>query len=217
MTKKFLYPELKPKVRFEKILENHVIPQLELDGFKLLKSGPSLKSKVENFEWLVEFNGQRYNEGNFVCRFNPYFTVRNNTFRKYLRQKYSDPTGTIQSTQGKHHWKKRFFTNNNSPVYFIEDNDFAKYDNEKLVDEMVTHIRNVGIPFFKMLSNLDSIIEHSITCGFTNNAPSLIDLCYALNREDAIEKIFKWYDKKPIEHLQNEMNEYRKNWLQQRL
>lgn len=213
MSKDFLYPELKPKVRFIKILENHIVPALESDGFKLLKSGPSLKSKVGDFEWPVEFNGQRYNQGNIVCKFNPYFVVRSSTLRKYQRQKHKGLTGFIESTEGRHHWANYFFSNDNSRINFLKDNDFAKYDNERLVDEMIANIRNVGIPYFKMLSSLDGILEHNIKCNSTYNAPVLIDLCHALKREDVIETIFKWYDKNPIERLENKMNALRKSEL----
>ena len=82
----FLYPDLEPLDRFVKILELHVMHHSAQAGFKLIKSGSTLKKTYGDFEWLVEFDGRKFNRGNYICRFNPYFRITHSKYRKFLKQ-----------------------------------------------------------------------------------------------------------------------------------
>ena len=195
---KVLYPNLSPTPRFLKILELHVLPQLEKDGFRLLKSGPSLKRVENGFEWLVEFDGRKFNSGDHICRFNPYFMVRNMAYRKFLKKNPElvrgwGTTGQVGSVSSIRHWDKSIFSADKSEAYFLEDNDFAKYDNQDLVDEMIKNIREVGVPYFRMMSNFDSIRSFYVKTEQRGKAPLLVDLCSIMNKEEHIESIFDWY------------------------
>lgn len=195
---KFLYPELSPKFRFLKILELHVLPELEKDGFKLLRSGPSLKRTENGFEWIVEFDGRKFNVENTICRFNPYFLVRNAKYRKYLKKnpklvKGWGASGQIGNVSGIRHWDKSIFSTDDSEAYFLRDNDFAKHDNYQLVNDMINNIRDVGIPYFKMMSNFDSISNFYYKTQKLVKAPMLIDMCHILGKEDQLKSIFDWY------------------------
>lgn len=219
-TKTFLYPDLPPRQRFLNILEFHVLPELGKDGFKFLKSGPSLKRKEGRFEWIVEFQASKWNYKNEVCKYNPYFKVVNLDYKEYSKanKQNSYENGLVGSTAGIQHWDKNTFSANGSIAYFLEDNDFSKHDNYKLVQEMIQNIRVVGIPYFKMMSNFDSIKHFYIFYEQRVKAPSLIDLCYVLNRTDQLKPIFEWYyadNEGCADWLEDEMKVRKINWLQQ--
>jgi len=220
--KKFLYSELAPKARFLKILELHVLPVLEKDGFNLLKSGPSLKKIEGSFEWIVDFNASKWNFGNEVCQYNPYFTVKNSDYRKFLKKNpdlvhgYGE-SGYVGTTSGIQHWNKNIFSLDNSEAYFLEDNDFVKYDNLELVDELIKNIKEVGLPYFEMMSDFDGIKNFHINQGLRKDAPKLIDLCYVLNRTEEVKSIFDWYEstkQNPPRALEDEMEKRKEYWLQ---
>ena len=187
--KVFLYKDLSPRDRFLKILELNILPKLEIDHFKLLKSGPSLIRTEDSFEWIVEFKASKWNSGNVVCQYNPYFTVKNKDYRKYFKShEYlihgSGASGLVGTTSGIHHWDKTVFSTTGSEAYFLEDTDFAKYDNCKLVEEIISNIRQVGIPYFQMMSDFSSIKNFFISQGLRRDAPKLVDLCYVFNRKE---------------------------------
>ena len=220
--KVFLYKDLSPRDRFLKILELNILPKLESDHFKLLKSGPSLIRTERSFEWIVEFKASKWNSGNVVCQYNPYFTVKNKDYRKYLKS-HEDLThgsgaiGLIGITSGIHHWDKTVFSTTDSEAYFLEDTDFAKYDNCKLVEQIISNIRLVGIPYFQMMSDFSGIKNFSISQGLRRDAPTLIDLCYVLNREEDLKSIFDWYyesNQNCPEDLEEQMKKRKINWLQ---
>ncbi|MGB1315125.1 MAG: hypothetical protein ACPG4Y_03840 [Chitinophagales bacterium] len=192
---KYLYPELSPKLRFTKILELHILPKLENQGFKLLKTGPSLKKVQNGFEFHIIFEGRKFNVENYICRFNPSFYVTNSSLRKYLKKNPSLLGGSeiVGKTMGIQHWDKSIFSNNDSEAYFLEDNDFAKYDNEFLVKETIKNIIEVGNPFFEMMSNFETIKKFHFKNQNLVSAPMLIDLCYVLNLKNEIQPIFDWY------------------------
>ncbi|MES2726286.1 MAG: hypothetical protein V4643_04230 [Bacteroidota bacterium] len=218
-TKNFLYPDLPPKQRFLKILETHVLPELEKDGFVFIKSGPSLKRKEGRFEWIVEFQASKWNHKNEVCKYNPYFKVTNLDYKEYSKaNKYdSYKNGIVGTTAGIQHWNKSSFSTDGSTAYFIEDNDFSKHDNNKLVKEMIQNIRAVGIPYFKMMSDFNSIKQFYLNHEQRIYAPQLIDLCYALNRSDQLKSIFEWYyadNENCADWLEYEMKIRKNSWLQ---
>jgi len=220
---KYLYPDLPPKQRFLKILEVHVLPELANDGFRLLSSEPTFKKTQGSFEWYVDFKASRWNSANQVCQYNPYFTVKNSDYRKYLKQNPDlvhghGSSGYIGTTAGKHHWDKSIFGTDGSLAYFLEDNDFSKHDNYELVKEMIKNIRLVGIPYFKMMSDFDSIRHFHISLDLRSDAPKLIDLCYVLDRKTDIKSIIDWYyasNENCSEDLEKEMLTRKNNWLQQ--
>lgn len=218
----FLYPELSPQPRFLKILEFNILPELEKYGFKLLKSGPSLK-KIENgFEWIVEFDGRKFNIENTICRFNPYFLVRNSKYRKFLTNNPNyvrgwGTSGQIGNTSSIRHWDKQLFSMDNSEAYFLEEVDFAKYDNLRLVEDIVNNVLEVGIPYFKMMSDLESIKNFYVRTQQLDHAPMLIDMSYILNREQELKSIFDWYFSSNdgcADWLDEQMELRKKNWLQ---
>jgi len=221
--KVFLCKDLPPRDRFLKILELNILPKLESDHFKLLKSGPSLIRTEDSFEWIVEFKASKWNSGNVVCKYNPYFTVKNKDYRKYLKTHEdlihgSGASGYVGTTSGIHHWEKSVFSTTGSEAYFLEDTDFAKYDNCKLVEQIVRNIRQVGIPYFQMMSDFDCIKNFSIWKSLRRDAPKLIDLCYVLKREEELQSIFDWYydsNGNCPEDLEEHMKKRKINWLQQ--
>lgn len=218
---RFLYPELPPKKRFLKILEEHILPGLQKDGFELLRSGPSLKKTEGSFEWFVNFQATKWNSGNIICRYNPYFTVKNSDYRKYLKAnpklaRGSGTEGYVGTTSGVQHWDKTTFSADGTRAYFLENNDFAKFDNYQLVDKTIKNIRTVGVRYFKMMSDLDSIKKFYMTNKQRKDAPMLIDLCYVLNRKSDIKSIFDWFDsieKEVPDSLAKEMAIRRRKWL----
>ncbi len=221
-SKKFLFADLAPKMRVLKILELYVLPEFESDGFKLLKSGPSLKKEEGNFEWIVDFFASKWNSGNTVCLYNPHFTVRNKEYRKYLKthEKLITGNGQISSTYGKQHWEKKIFSTDDSEAYFLEDLDFAKYDNFELIENLVRNIREVGYPFFRMMSEFDSIRNFYVSKEQRIAAPRLIDLCYVLNRKEEINSIIDWYYKSNQncpQFLEDRMQMRVDNWLKQNI
>lgn len=221
----YLYPELSPKPRFFNILTSHILPELEKDGFKLLKSGPSLKRVENGFEWLVEFDGRKYNVDNFICRFNPYFSVRNSHYRKYLKNHpvikgTHGHLGNIGTTSGIRHWDKQLFSLGDSEAYFLEDNDFAKHDNLQLVEEMIQNIRTVGVPYFEMMSDFDGIRHFYGQTKQLVYAPMMVDMCYVLKREEELPSLFDWYyslNENCAEWVNQEMAVRKDFWQQQNL
>jgi hypothetical protein len=191
----FLYPELPPRKRFIKIVEAHVMPELAKDGFVFLKSELALKRKEGRFEWTVEFNGHHRNHGKDLCRYNPYFKVANLDYKEYAKANgYANYTdGVVGCTASIQHWDKTTFSTDGSVAYFLENNDFAKHDNPKLVSDMIENIRVVGFPYFRMMSDFDSIKHFYLLHDQRMHAPELIDLCYALDRPDQLKPIFDWY------------------------
>ena len=223
--KRYLYPELKPKSRFIKTLETHVLPEMEKEGFKLLKSGPSLKKKVDSFEWIVDFNASKWNSGNIVCIYNPYYTVKNVSYRKFLKDNpslvhtYGEP-GHVGTTYGKQHWDKNIFSLDDKKAYFLEDNDFAKYDNYELVDQMLKNIREVGMPYFQMMSQFVGIKKFHIPLELRADAPKLFDLSYVLDKKEEAKNILDWYyssNSDCADWVELEMQKRKEYWLQQRV
>ncbi|MEO0899705.1 MAG: hypothetical protein AAFY71_25060 [Bacteroidota bacterium] len=209
----FLYPTLAPQDRFINILEHHLLPQLKDENFKLLKTGPSLKATAQDgFEWIVQFDGRKFNVENHICRFNPYFLVRNSRYRRFLKKHPAltqnlGNTGQVGNTASIRHWDKTLFSATGTPAYFLEDNDFAKHDNLNLVDEMAKNIKTVGIPYFKMMSDFDSLRKFYEKTNGYGYAPVLIDLCYVLGKEEQVSSIFEWYD----------TDEDKSDWLNQKI
>jgi hypothetical protein len=212
----FLYPDLPPKQRLLDILEKHVMPELQSLGFELLKTGPVLRKKEGNFEWRVEFLASSWNRGNEVCCYNPYFMVTNSDYKQFLKKHgyKNNSDGIVGSTSGCQHWDSRLFSENGGKAYFLEDFDFAKHDNNKLVKDLVANIKEVGIPYFKMMSNFDGIVNFYFKTDQRKDAPKMLDLCSVLNRPEQFDKILQWYDKDKIDvpaYLEEEIERRRKN------
>ena len=193
----FLYPDLPQKQRLLDILEKHVMPELQSLGFELLKPGPVLRKREGSFDWCVEFLASSWNRGNEVCCYNPYFLVTNSDYNQFLKKNgyKNNSDGIVGTTYGCQHWDKALFSENGEKAYFLEDFDFAKYDNIQMVKDLVANIKTVGIPYFKMMSNFDGIINFYIKTDQRKDAPKLIDLCTVLDRSEQIDKIFQWFDK----------------------
>ena len=50
-----LYPELELRERIARIVKNHILPELESEGFQYVKSDMKIKRKVGDFEQEISF------------------------------------------------------------------------------------------------------------------------------------------------------------------
>lgn len=209
----FFYPEMKPKDRFLRILEEQVAPKLQSDGFTLYKSSMSFKKQVGDFSFEIEFRGSKWNNTKSICEYNPHFSVKNKQYKKWVTQNFNPeyPSELLISTIGNHSlplWKNNGFTTHNTDDFWARSIDFAKYDNCKLIDHLIQNIKTAGYSFFEHVSSVEGIKNYVFLNEYRMHAPMLIDLCQMYDKREHISEIFEWYDntkENPAVCLEEEM------------
>jgi len=168
-----LYPELSPTERIPKIIKECIFPPLKKEGFKILKSGLSIKRTQASFQQEIWFSKSKWNIENDICAFTPHFTVTLKNYKKWHNSEFGEPpiNDVLESHTAHyiHGWNGDLFDN--------DDYDLAKDDNERIVELLNENILTQGIPFLEQLSNYKSATKYLMDSERYYLAPKMIDIC----------------------------------------
>lgn len=215
---KLIYSDLRPKERFTSILREFVYPEIEPMGFKFSKSKPALTRQVGDIKQEIGFYGSKWNHGNVVCIYRPYFQVRSKSYGKWLKNEFQigstyeflySSLGQVRKIEG---WDEGKYGHHS-----YSDYDFAKYDNEELIQIIKKNIIHSGIPLMEKMSDYNNIIKDCMDNGLKGSAPRLLDFCYLLGNKEKAHEILKWSsDINFVNHVVENLNLRKlkfKNWL----
>lgn len=178
-----------------------VFPSSEKEGFKILKSGLSIKRTVRIFNQEIWFSKSKWNNENEICAFTPNFSVSIKGYDKWHKSQYGGNSANYIES-----WNPELFDDN--------DYDLAKDDNKRIVELLNQNIENVGIPYLTTLSKYDSAVEHLIESERYYLAPKMIDICIINEDLQAANNILIWFrnyeradESKFMESTLNDMNQ----------
>ncbi|MFT7150529.1 MAG: hypothetical protein ACI82Q_002395, partial [Nonlabens sp.] len=202
-----LYPDFNPTERIPKVIAEFIFPQLEKEGFNLLKSGLSIKRTKDIFKQDIWFSKSKWNIENEICAFTPQFTVTLKNYKKWHKSEYkSEPLNDVLESHAANYitgWSDELFDNDNY--------DLAKDDNRRIVELVNKNIANHGLPFFEHLSNYKLAVEHLMNSESFYLAPKMIDICIInedFRKADSIAKWFRNYEQTgESEFMESTLNE----------
>ena len=184
-----LYSELSPTERIPKVIEAFIFPPLKNKGFKMLKSGLSIRRTTDIFQQEIWFSKSKWNIENKICAFTPHFTVTLKNYKKWHMSEYGKPpmNDVLESHSANYieGWNKELFDS--------DDYDLAKDDNEHIVRLLNENIANYGLPFLERLSNYKSAVEHLMTAECYYLAPKMIDICIIHEDFRAANDVLNWF------------------------
>ncbi|WP_303920653.1 hypothetical protein [Draconibacterium sediminis] len=169
--KKQYYSDLAPSERIQKIIKEFIFPELENLGFKLLKSGLSIKRDKDGFVQEIWFSKSKWNTGNEICEIEPHFSVTNKNYKKWYKNYYQKDlkTNIILADSAKYidGWD---LDSLDGYKY-----DFAKHDNQILIDLILKGIKDCGLKYLDTLCDVNSMTEYLMTNKRYFKAPMMID------------------------------------------
>lgn len=184
-----LYPEFSPTERIPKIIEEFIFPPLEKKGFKILKSGLSIKRTIDIFQQEIWFSKSKWNIENEICAFTPHFTVTLKNYKKWHLSEYGEqPMNDVLESHTANYidgWNKELFDGNNY--------DLAKDDNMRIVELLNKNTANHGLAFLEHLTNYESAVEHLMKSERFYLAPKMIDICLINEDFQTANDVLSWF------------------------
>jgi len=184
-----LFPELNPSERIPKLIREHIFPKLEKSGFKLLKSGLSIKQKNTSFQQEIWFSKSKWNTVNDTCAFTPHFKITIINYNKWCKNQYGKKpiSDTLEELTANYiaGWSNELFNN--------DKYDLATDDNEKIVDVLNTNMVKAGLKFLNTLSEYSSAVDFLMKEERYFIAPKMIDICLMSNDSKKASMVLDWF------------------------
>lgn len=183
------YADLSPSERIPEIIKEFIFPELEKIGFKILKSGLLIKREKNGFIQEIWFSKSKWNTGNEICEIEPHFSVTRKNYIKWYKDFYkTDLNADIVLSNSAYYiegWDLKTFDGSKY--------DFAKHDNQILVDLIVNNILDKGLVFLDTLSDNDTLTKYLMNDERYYKAPMMIDLKFMVNDYENAKKISDWF------------------------
>ena len=184
-----LFAEMNPTERIPKVIKEFIFPSLEKKGFRILKSGLSIKRTVGIFNQEIWFSKSKWNIENEICAFTPQFNVTLNNYKRWHLLEYGlEPTNVLLESHAANYidgWNTELFDNDNY--------DLAKDDNYSIVELVRANILNYGLPLLEQLSHYKSASVHLMTCERYFLAPKIIDICIINKDIGMAKRVLDWF------------------------
>ena len=185
------FPDQKPGERIHSVISEYIRPNLEQNGFKMLKSELSFKRKTEQFEQEIHFSKSRHNRANEMVRFDIGFIVTSNYYKKWLKKTYGKEfaDGSIFASNANYipNWNKKV-------LHSISWYDLATDDNSVIVDIVNYNIKNNGLEFLNNLSNFKVAVDYIMGMERYARTPMLMDFCEIVNNKEKAEEVLNWFE-----------------------
>jgi hypothetical protein len=183
-----IYPELSPRERIPKIVNEFFYPHFEKERFKILKSGLTIKRECGGLVHEIQIFKNHRNCSGGVCAFEIWASIYSPTYNKWYKSIFNEKLLNTKLIATK------IESLPNSKIDPIEsDFDFELYDNQKLIDEIVTNINDSIIPFFNKHQTIDNVIETIESEKEYHKIATLLDLCELKDDEIKANKLIKWF------------------------
>jgi hypothetical protein len=183
-----IYPELSPKVRIPKIVSEFLYPHFEKEGFRILKSGLTIKRECGDLVHEVEIFKNKRNCSGGVCTFEIWVSIYSPVYKKWYKTIFGEKLLNTKLIATKVELLP------NSKIDPIEcDFDFELYDNGKLVDEIITSINGSIHPFFNDHQTVDNVIETIKSEREYHKISTLLDLCELKGDKIKAKALIKWF------------------------
>lgn len=201
---KVIYNDLNPTERIPKIIREYIFPTFENFGFRILKSGLTIKKNENDFVYTINIYKNHRNTGNFVCAFTIYANIQSSSYNKWYKETYGNKllNSYIISRQIQ---DLRYSTIN---PYI--DFDLALYDNDCLIKLINENIEPSIIPFFNQVNSIEDALNLLKKEKDLFTAPMMLDLCEMLGQEDTAKEIITWFwnsNKNILEEINEEIRE----------
>jgi len=187
--KKQYYSNLSPSERIPKIIAEYIFPELEKIGFKMLKSGLSIKRDKNEFIQEIWFSKSKWNYGTVICEIEPHFTVTAKKYKRWHKSFYERDllSDVVLSDSAKYvdGWDLKSLDGN---MY-----DFAKFDNDELIDLLLRNIFAYGLKYLDSLSDIDSLTDYLIKEERYFKAPMMIDFQLMQHDYQKAKMISDWF------------------------
>lgn len=173
-TKTQLYPDLSPTDRIPRIIQEFVFPSLEEKGFKILKSGLSIRRIVDTYQQEIWFSKSKWNVANEICAFTPHFSVKIKNYKKWHLREYGErPLNDFLEGHA-----ANYIDGWNTDLFDCDEYDLSRDNNLQIIKLLNQNIVNCGIPFLEQFSNYKSAFEYLMKSERYYIAPKMIDLCF---------------------------------------
>ena len=164
-----------------------IFKELEKDGFKYLKSGPTMKKISDDLTFQITFSSSHANiKGHYVALW---------AFGQVISKKYKDwaRSRKYSSSNSKGIIITANLGNLTYPTDWLEWNLADKNDN-KLAYEIATVIKKSAYPIFKIFENKQSIINALTNQSFPILSPEkMIEYVYYLEGKETAKNLFDKY------------------------
>lgn len=151
----YLYQDMKPGDRIDRLFHEFIEPYLCEQGFKFSKSLHTYKKKNDFFNFEISYSKSRWNHANDVVDFNISLAISTNIkYKKWVKEIYGyelnnncivyDYVGYVDG------WDKEYY---NANWY-----DLIRYDNDKVMNKVLDNLKNAGQRFFDNFVTVDSAI-----------------------------------------------------------
>ena len=184
-----LYPNLNPTERIPAVIREYVFPELEHIGFRIMKSGLSIKNEENQFRQEIWFSKSKWNIGNEICSFTPHFAVPISSYNKWHEKQYGEkPLNDVLEAHAANYidgWQDDLFDGN--------DYDLAKDDNHRIVELLLENITKSGLRFLAARSNHSTAVDFLVKKEHYFIAPKMIDICLMHEDIKLANEVLTWF------------------------
>lgn len=152
--KELFYPELPPKQRITRVLEEHVLPVLQPLGFTFdQKELAFIRERGEFTDTVAHSLNWNNNTAAGIVRFNPHATVSYKPFGPWLEQTLGQPAKSIV-------WAVEFNREGYRSAHLTSGSYcLAARDNRKVMETYLHNVAHVVIPMMSTLHSPAEIIR----------------------------------------------------------
>lgn len=213
-----LYADLAPKERIQKLLEEYIVEELSGLGFKFNKSQFTFTRKVDHFQQEIYLPRGKWNRKGVNVYFRVMYGVTSSKYKKWHTSTYGIPAlgngvSGGDSTNNKE-WESRYCK--------LGEYDLQKYDNPDLMQDLLSNIKNIAIPFLEERSDWGRAAKGLLTDGYTGLIAKIFDFYILDDKLEIAQKTlqevklkFEAMEDVPEERFKE--IELRENYLQQRI
>jgi hypothetical protein len=185
---KVIYNELNPTERIPKIIQENIFPSFEKYGFKILKSGLTIKKAEDDFIYEINVSKNHRNVGNFVCAFDMHASIQSSFYNTWYKKTYG------RKIQNSYIFSRKIEALENSTINPYIDFDLALYDNYCLIDLINENIEPSIIPFFNQVNSIEAALKLCRNEKDLFAVPMMLDFCEILGLEDTAKEIITWFN-----------------------
>ncbi|PNX45603.1 MAG: hypothetical protein BV456_13390, partial [Thermoplasmata archaeon M8B2D] len=183
-----IYNELNPTERIPKIIREYIFPSFEKYGFKILKSGLTIKKTENDFVYEINVYKNHRNIGDYVCAFTMYASVQSSFYQKWYKKTYGEK---IQNSSIISYIIQAL---PNSTFNSDIDFDLALYDNQCLIKLINENVDSSIIPFFNQVNSIEAALKLLREEEVLFAAPMILDFCEILGLENTAKEIITWFN-----------------------
>ena len=185
-TRLFYFSGQRPKERIDNFVLAFLKPVFDKNQFQFKRSNFTFHKKKGDFLQVIHFKRSVHNTIDRSVRFDIMFSIFDETYNRWHKIFYGTkaPTNQLFGCSGVHikNWGKEFMDN----AWY----DLALYDNDKIIQSILSNVNFVAVPELDRLSNRSYAVNTLRRTSF-NVCPLLFDYCIIENDKIAAEKILE--------------------------